>query len=156
MFFTPCAIAGYMIYPYINEIASAPDKEEKAVQNKPEIELLNTVSPDEVVGTWILSPRSMGLLSNSLGTSGRRLSFSLESWGGGDANFVIGKRHIQGPIAWHTTGGRGTTPASLHINSSGEEFTLQFSKLEKDLVLVAKVDSVGSGKKGFLRFLKAS
>lgn len=157
MFFTPCAIAGYMVYPYINEMKPGGTKEQLQPQfSELNIVLLNSVSKGEIVGSWALSPRSTGLVSRSLGTSGRRAGISLESWGGGHANFVLGERHIEGPIAWHSKPGVGRSPATLHIDSSGDQFVLRFSKLENDLVLIAETDSRSAGKKDYLRFLKAS
>ena len=155
MFFTPCAIAGYMVYPYLNEIKSS---ESSAIPQFTEfnIVLLNSVSKNEVVGTWVLSPRSTGLVSNSLGTSGRRTGLDLESWGGGHANFNIGDRHIDGPIAWYSKPGIGKAPATLHINSAGDQFVLRFSKLQDNLVLIAENESDDPSQRNFLRFLKAS
>lgn len=155
MFFTPCAVAGYMVYPYINE-GKLANGEPQPQFTELNIVLLNSVAKDEIVGSWVLSPRSTGLVSTSLGTSGRRAGLSLESWGGGHANFVIGNRNIDGPIAWSSEAGIGRAPAMLHINSAGDEFTLRFSKLNDDLVLIAETDSVIPGKKDFIRFLKAS
>lgn len=153
MFFAPCAVAGYMVYPYINEVKPSGEKPQFTELN---IVLLNSVSKNEIVGSWALSPRSTGLLSMSLGTSGRRAGLNLESWGGGHANFVLGGRHIEGPIAWHSKPGIGRAPATLHISSADDQFILRFSKLENDLVLIAETDSQTPGKKDFLRFLKAS
>jgi hypothetical protein len=154
MFFTPCAVAGYMVYPYINEIK--PNSQPVPQLTELNIVLLNSVSKNEIIGSWALSPRSTALLSNSLGTSGRRAGLSLEAWGGGHANFVLGGRHIDGPIAWHSQPGVGRTPATLHISSADDQFVLRFSKMENDLVLIAEADSANPGQKDFLRFLKAS
>ncbi|GHC50056.1 hypothetical protein [Roseibacillus persicicus] len=155
MFFTPCAVAGYMVYPYINgdKLQQENGGPQFAELN---IVLLNSVSKNEIVGSWVLSPRSTGLVSNSLGTSGRRAGISLEAWGGGHANFVIGNRHIEGPIAWSSQPGVGRAPATLHISSADDKFVLRFSKLDDHLVLIAESDSVVPGKKDHIRFLKAS
>lgn len=153
MFFTPCAVAGYMMYPYINEIKPGNPKPEFTELN---IVLLNSVAKNEIVGSWALSPRSTSLVSNSLGTSGRRAGLSLEAWGGGHANFVIDGKQIDGPISWHSKPGVGSAPATLHIDAANDKFVLKFSKLDNDLVLVAEANSIDSTKKDFLRFLKAS
>lgn len=153
LLFLLCVIVGYMIYPYLN-------KSEAAVQaplqvTELNIVLLNSVSQNEIVGSWALSPRSTGLLSNSLGTSGRRAGLNLESWGGGDANFIIDGRRIDGPIAWHSQPGVGQAPATLHIDAADDNVVLRFSKMENGLVLVAETERE-SGEKDYLRFLKAS
>ncbi|MGJ8724869.1 MAG: hypothetical protein ACSHYB_09965 [Roseibacillus sp.] len=155
MFFTPCAVAGYMVYPYINEIKPS-DSSPQHQFTELNIVLLNSVSKNEIIGSWALSPRSTGLVSSSLGTSGRRAGINLEAWGGGHANFILGGRHIDGPIAWHSKPGVGRAPATLHINAANDHFVLRFSKLENDLVLIAENDSKEIGKKDYLRFLKAS
>jgi hypothetical protein len=149
--FTPCAIAGYLAYPYINgEGASAlPIPQFNLV-------LLNSVEDREVIGAWALSPKSTGKLSRVRGTSGRRLGLSLESWGGGHANFVIGERHIDGPISWEIKSGVGKNPAQLIVRASDDRFVLKFSNLEDDLTLVAEADSVMPGEVDHIRFLKAS
>ena len=155
MFFAPCAIAGYMVYPYLNEIKNGEEGSRPQFTNL-NIVLLNSVSKNEIVGSWALSPRSTGLVSRSLGTSGRRSGLSLESWGGGYANFSIDGHTIDGPIAWHSKPGVGRAPATLHISAKGDEFVLRFSKLEDNLVLIAENESKDSGQRDYLRFLKAS
>lgn len=148
-FLTPFVIAGYMAYPYINR-----DQDETG---RPQLNVLflNTVSEDEVVGSWALSPRSTSLLARSHGTSGRRLGLSLESWGGGEANFSAGSFDIEGPISWDMKPGIGRKPASLVIRSGGEDFVLQFSKVNDSLVLIAETDTKIPGQTDHIRFLKA-
>ena len=150
-----------MVYPYLNEIK--PGSEELRSNTVTQIQslnlnivLLNSVSEQEIIGSWVLSPRSTSLLSSTIGTTGRRTGLSLESWGGGHANINIGELSIDGPIAWHSEPGMGHAPATLHINSGGEQFVLRFSELEDNLILIAEQKSKATGKKDYLRFLKAS
>lgn len=154
-FFTPCAIAGYMVYPYFNESKPEPEKANlpKSTRN---VTFLTTVPEEDIIGSWVLSPRSTSLVSSSLGTSGRRLGLSLESWGGGTANLIIGDQNIIGPIAWSSKPGTEASPATLDINSEGQTFTLQFSKFQQGFVLITEIDSAKTGKKDFIRFLKVS
>lgn len=149
-FFTPCAIAGYLAYPYLNQEGA-----EEKVRSQLNILLLNSVSTEEVVGSWALSPRSTALIAHSRGTSGKRLGLSLESWGGGEANFSAGGFNIEGPISWDMKPGMGRKPATLNISSGSEDFTLQFSKVNDGLVLIAETDSKIPGQIEHIRFLKA-
>ena len=154
MFFAPFAVAGYMVCPYLNEMKH--EEEEPPKYSEFNIILLNSVSKNEIVGSWVLSPRSTSLTSPTLGASGRRAGISLEAWGGGHANFVLGDRRVDGPIAWHSSPGIGQAPATLHIDTTDDKFVLRFSKLKNDLVLVAEADTNFDGKTDLLRFLKAS
>lgn len=146
-----CATVGYFAYPHLNGAV-------KENQEIPQVNiiLLNSVSSDEIIGSWALSPRSTALLSTSLGTSGRRKGISLESWGGGTANFAIGDLNIDGPIAWNAKPGVGKAPATLHIRSRDEEVILKFSKVDERLVLITDAGVFASGKSDHLRFFKAS
>lgn len=146
-----CATVGYFAYPHLNGAVQES-------QGIPQVNiiLLNSVSSDEIVGSWALSPRSTSLLSSSLGTSGRRKGLSLESWGGGSANFSIGDLHIDGPIAWNAKPGVGKTPATLHIRSRDKEVVLKFSKVDERLVLITDKGLFASGREDHLRFFKAS
>ena len=149
-FLTPCAIAGYFAYPYLNS------EKTEAEQPKVTFVLLNDVAKDEIVGSWVLSPRSISLLSPDIGASGRRVGLSLESWGGGHAYFIAGEHKINGPIAWHTKTGVGDSPATLHISSNDGQLTLRFTELDDRLVLIAEAESLVPGEKDHLRFFKAS
>jgi hypothetical protein len=149
LLFAPCAIAGYLAYPYLNEEGKNPIPQFNIV-------LLNSVDDRQVIGSWVLSPSSTAKLSRVAGTSGKRLGISLESWGGGDANFVIGNRHIEGPISWELQSGKGRNPAQLLIRSHDEKFVLKFSELDNNLTLVAEANSVMPGELDHIRFLKAS
>ena len=155
LFFAPCAVAGYMVYPYLNEVKLSGENSMPQFTEL-NIVLLNSVAKDEIVGSWALSPRSTGLVSSSLGTSGRRAGLNLEAWGGGNAKFTIGNHKIDGPIAWYSKPGIGSAPATLHISAEGNSITLRFSKLDNNLVLIAENDADDSGKGSYLRFLKAS
>lgn len=147
-----CATVGYFAYPHLNGVL----EEEGVPTPQVNIILLNSVSSDEIVGSWALSPRSTSLLSSSLGTSGRRKGLSLESWGGGSANFVVGDIHIDGPIAWNAKPGVDKAPATLHIRSQKKEVILKFSKVDNRLVLISDAGIMASGKADHLRFFKAS
>lgn len=146
-----CATVGYFAYPHLNGVI-----EDVAPTPQVNIILLNSVSSDEIIGSWALSPRSTSLLSSSLGTSGRRRGLSLESWGGGSANFVVGDIHIDGPIAWNAKPGVGKAPATLHIRSKSDEVILKFSKVDDRLVLITDAGVLASGRSDHLRFFKAS
>lgn len=148
-FLTPCAVAGYFAYPYLNHGG------EEKIRAQINILLLNSVEPEEVIGSWALSPRSTALLSQNRGTSGKRIGISLESWGGGEANFSAAGYDMMGPISWDMKPGMGRTPATLIINNGGEEYIMQFSRVNDSIVLVAETEPDSTGRVEHIRFLKA-
>lgn len=159
MFLTPCAIAGYMLYPMLSEF-SFWDGQAKVAEEAPPVranqpKLLKLITPEEVAGSWALSPRSTSLVSSS-GTLGRRGSLSLESWGGGDASFSLGTQRVEGPIAWHIKSNKTNGISTLHLDSKDQKLELQFSKVNGRLVLVMDLASINPEQKDYIRFLKAS
>lgn len=166
MFLTPCAIAGYMVYPYLNEInflSSGRESVDGTPKQTPEqirfakhnLTLLESISEDDIVGSWVLNPHSSGIASNSVGTRSSRSGMSLESWGGGEANFILKGNPIKGPISWHSKTGSAHSPATLHITSANQKFVLRFTRTRGQIELLAEADSTSTNTDGFLRFLKA-
>ncbi|MEM9081776.1 MAG: hypothetical protein AAGC74_13915 [Verrucomicrobiota bacterium] len=147
-----CSSVAYFAHPFVENMLDKEKEDNAGLQ----VLILNTVQPDEVIGSWVLSPRSTRILASTSGTSGRRLGLTLESWGGGHASFRVGDYEIDGPIAWHIKPGVGSKPAVLMINSTRDHMHLKFSKVNNGLVLIGEAETPVPGEREFIRFLKAS
>jgi len=114
-----------------------------------------TVTKEQVTGTWALTPQSKALLTSVDAPIGLRGTITLEAWGGGQIDIPVGDRKIVTPVSWELFSGSATKAASLQLKGQKISSLFHFTNIGSSIALIAEASEISPDHTGEIRFVKS-